>query len=337
MPLRLAILGLDPLHRDWLDAVRRALPASQEIELVAAGHRSFASAKDAADALRSPEFPAPPVYDDLRLLLTEAAPQLILMDRPANVSIEFLLACVAQEITVLSLGPPVESLGEAQTLSAVLPPRTHLLYTGGRGFPDAAASRHCAPRPMILSGRSALQPPRGWASIMPWAVAARGRGRTSGNRAPRPVTERVLAWDALASLIDLMDVPMSIYAAIRGTLPAGNSFADLSGAAAITLRFPDDAAANVTLSDRAATSSRELLLWGAGGTLRLGARAYEFRDADGKLIDAGPPSHQPSVAALRSQALEVLRANACNTWPCRHRPIAAGAIAWRTSPPRWKR
>ena len=81
----------------------------------------------------------------------------------------------------------------------------------------------------------------------------------------------VLAWDALSSLIELMDVPMSIYAAIRGTLPAGNSFADLSGAAAITLRFPDDAAANLTLSDRAATSSRELLLWGAGGTLRLRA------------------------------------------------------------------
>ena len=116
----LAILGLDPLHRDWLDAVA-ALRASQEIELVAAGHRSFAAARDAADALRSPEFPAPPVYDDLRLLLTEAAPRLILMDRPANVSIEFLLACVAQEITVLSLGPPVESLGEAQALSRGAP------------------------------------------------------------------------------------------------------------------------------------------------------------------------------------------------------------------------
>jgi len=102
-----------------------------------------------------------------------------------------------------------------------------------------------------------------------------------------------------------MGLPTSVYAALRGTISSGTSFADISGAASVTLRFPDDAAASLTLCDRAPVRStsgdgscpwsrRDLLLWGGGGkeggggTLRLAADTYEFRDETGALIDAGP-------------------------------------------------
>src|SRR5439155_17857202 len=91
----------------------------------------------------------------------------------------------------------------------------------------------------------------------------------------------VLAWDALATMIGMMGVPTAVYAVIRGTVAPGDSFADVSGAAAVTLRFADEAAASLTLCDRAPSGEagasvsgvgrdrRELMLWGAGGTLRL--------------------------------------------------------------------
>src|SRR4029079_11993397 len=96
-------------------------------------HRSIAAAKDIASVLKLPGGSAAgaraiPTYDDLRLLLKDAAPQVILLDRPPNVTIDFLLACVEQNIGILSLGPPVESFAEAQALAAHLSPRSHLLY-----------------------------------------------------------------------------------------------------------------------------------------------------------------------------------------------------------------
>src|SRR5438067_475202 len=106
MPLKLAILGLDSFQHDWLGALS-TLCASGELEIAAVGHRSLAAAKDTASAIKSDSAPLPPAFDDLRLLLKETAPQLILLDRSSNVGLEFLLACAAQGIAIFSLGPPV--------------------------------------------------------------------------------------------------------------------------------------------------------------------------------------------------------------------------------------
>src|SRR4051812_7931992 len=107
MAIRLAILGLELIQREWLGAVE-ALRAAGEIELVAIGHRSVANAREVAAVFKGGGGGGggPKAYDDLRLMLKEAAPQVLLMDRPVNATLEFLLACVAQEIAIFSLGPP---------------------------------------------------------------------------------------------------------------------------------------------------------------------------------------------------------------------------------------
>lgn len=345
MPLRLAILGLDPIQRDWLDAVA-ALIASGEIELHGIGHRSLAAAKDVATALKLPPSAgagagAPvvgggtataasarliPTYDDLRLLLKDAAPQLILLDRPANVTLDFLIACAEQNIAILSLGPPVESFAEAQTLAQHLDPRTHLLCIWPR-FADAPASLHCA------QADDFVRPIRFAAAT--WMGVNHALAKALPADAPLPDLPvrslSVLAWDAFATLIRLIDLPTSVYAAVRGTVGSGNTFADLSGAASLTLRFPDDAAAALTLCDRGPLiadrpagagggaspwNRRDLLLMGTGGTLKLDAHHYEFRDPEGHLIDAGggnvthAPSSSPGQPSLFSHSIAPPRPSA---------------------------
>jgi predicted dehydrogenase len=341
MPVRLAILGLDRIQHAWLEAVA-ALRAAGEIELTGVGHETAAGARDVAEFFKTGGA-APPAFDDVRFLLKEGASQVILMDRPANATLEFLLNCAQQEIGIFSLGPPVESVAEAQALAGFLGvggPRTRLLYIWPR-FADSPASVRCAQADEFLrpirfasgtwlginhalakamgSGRLGVHPAGEGGKGAPGVAGVGGsapfaeppKGGTTSDLPVRSLS--VLAWDALSALIGLMGMPTAVYAVIRGTVGSGNSFADVSGAAAVTLRFADEAAASLTLCDRApaggegkeegsplATGAsagtpmppggwdrRELLLWGAGGTLKQDTRAYEFRDADGELIDAG--------------------------------------------------
>ncbi len=327
MSLPVAIIGLDPVQRDWLSAAAD-LRAAGEIEIVSVGHRAPAPARDIADAIGAadPTRAAPPAFDDLRTLLNETAPKVILLDRPTDAPLEFLLSCISQGIGILSLGPPVESFAEAQRLAEALEPRSHLLYIWPH-FADAPAFRHCAEadkyvRPIrFVSGR--------WLGTH--HALARGRGDSAaiedaageGGLIVRSLC--ALAWDALSSMIRLLDLPNSVYAAIRGNAGADGGFADLSGAASVTLRFPEDAAANLVISDQSSIPAgghkrdpRELLIWGSGGTLRLGTHAYEFHDAAGKLIDQGPAEKGPAAQEPppaggenstnpRGQALRTLR------------------------------
>jgi predicted dehydrogenase len=309
MAVRLAILGLDRIQHEWLEAVA-ALRAGGEIELVAAGHESMAAAREVGEWFQGRSTQAAgtaggggaaaPAFDDLRLLLNDAAPQVLLMDRPANATLDWLLSCVRQEIGIFSLGPPVESVAEAQALASVLGaegPRTRLLYIWPR-FADLPAAGHCAQADEFL--RPVRFAAGTWVGINHALAKAMESKRLGPPAAPHgsdgPVRSlSVLAWDALGTLIGMMGMPTSVYAVVRGTVASGSSFADLTGAAAVTLRFADEAAASVTLCDRAPAGGdapagwdrRELLLWGAGGTLKLNTRAYEFRDADGAVIDAG--------------------------------------------------
>src|SRR5262249_5376308 len=157
-------------------------------------------------------------------------------------------------------------------------------------FADAAAFRHLAQaddfvRPFRFAGAT-------WIGLNHAVV--KGLAEPSG-ASVRSMT--VLAWDVLATLIGLFDLPTSVYAAVRGNVGAGNTFADLSGSAALPLRFSDDAAACITISDRFPPAAggeapracaRTLLLWGSGGTITLRDETYEFCDEAGRLIDKGP-------------------------------------------------
>ena len=69
MAIKLAIVGLDPVQQEWLEAVAKLRQAG-EIELVGVGHRAMAAARDVAEFF---EDGAPPAYDDLRRLMQECA------------------------------------------------------------------------------------------------------------------------------------------------------------------------------------------------------------------------------------------------------------------------
>lgn len=302
MAVRLAIVGVDPVQRDWVGAVEE-LRARGEVEVVAAGHRTLAMARDLADEFAGAgEAGRVPAYDDLRLMLNERQPQVIVLDRPENMTLELLLSCASQKMGIISVGPPVETVAEAQALAEVLEARTQLLYVWPRmvgtfGYQQAAGAEDFV-RPVRFASAT-------WLGMNHAMAKAAGTGG-EGEGVVRSLS--VLAWDALATLIELIDVPTSVYASVRGTVGLRDTFADISGAASLTLRFPEDAAASVTLSDRmpgrvAPGGERSVLLFAQGGTARMEAERYAFHDAEGRLIDEGSAAEQQG----RGGASEALR------------------------------
>jgi len=287
MALRCAIIGLDPIQKDWIEALR-ALTVEGLIVPVAAGHRSLAAARDIADLFKVPAF------DDLRHLLLQTTPQMILLDRPPNATLEFLIACAQQKIGIFSLGPPVHAVTEARSLSARLEPRTALLYIWPR-LAGTPAYKHCAQADEFVKPIRFM--------VAQFYAFNHALAKASGAAEDSIRSLSVLAWDALRTLIDLVGLPQTVYASVRGTVGSGESFGDISGNAALTLRFPDDSTASVTLSDHIGPWQRELLLVGQRGTLRLNECSYRFADAQGKLIDEG--TTPPCVGTQR--ALEELR------------------------------
>ena len=317
--VRLALMGLDIRQRPWLEALT-ALRAAGEVQLVAAGHASAATARQTAEFFKAAG--PVPAYDDPRRLMQETTPQVILLDRPANVGLDFLTACASQNVGLFSLGPAVESLAEAQALAQILEPRTHLLHIWPH-FADAPAAKRSA------QADEFLRPIRFASATWLGVNYALAKAATAPGDVPvRSLS--VLAWDLLGTLIPLMGVPTTVYATIRGTVSGGHSFADISGAAAVTLRFPEDAAASLTLCDHVAAHDqtvgrRDLMLWG-NGTLRLSAGAYEFRDESGKLIDAAPPAGDATEPVLDSLR-DFLRQFALPASPHRGRPHLLEEIA----------
>ena len=282
MTLRCAIVGLDPVQKDWIDALR-VLSAEGIVQPVAAGHRTLSAARDIADLFDVPAF------DDLRQMVLQTTPKMILLDRPANATIELLTSWVGQNIGLFSLGPPVHTVAEAQALAAHLTPRTALLYIWPR-LAGTRAYQHCAQADEFVKPIRFMMA-QFYAFNHPLAKA-------SGLQEDTIRSLSVVAWDALRTLIGLAGLPQTIYASIRGTIGTGDSFGDISGHAALTLRFPEDAAASVMLSDRIGPWQRALLLAGQRGTLQLNERAYRFADEQGKLIDEGTTA--PTVGSTRA-------------------------------------
>jgi predicted dehydrogenase len=330
MAVRLAIVGVDPVQRDWVGAVEE-LRAAGEIEVVGAGHRTVALARDLADEFSGGgEAGRVPAYDDLRLMLNERQPQVVVLDRPENMTLELLLSCASQKIGVISVGPPVETVAEAQALSEVLEARTHLLYVWPRmvgtfGYRQAAGAEDFG-RPVRFASATWL----GMNHAM--AKAAGGEGEAAAKEGVvRSLS--VLAWDALATLIELIDVPTTVYASVRGTVGMRDTFADMSGAAALTLRFPEDGAASVTLSDRmpgrvAPGGERSLLLFAQGCTARIEAERYEFHDGEGRLMDEGSAEEKQGTGGAGEALREFLHhfqmpASPVRGWEHRLEAVAA--------------
>ena len=77
MSIRLAIVGVDLVQREWLEGGWRWM-AEGAVELVGVGHRTLAMAKDTGDFFRGL---AVSTFDDLRFGIAEGgAPQVITLD-----------------------------------------------------------------------------------------------------------------------------------------------------------------------------------------------------------------------------------------------------------------
>ncbi len=273
MSLRVAVIGLDLIQNDWIKALI-ALREQGRIEIVAAGHRSVAAAKDLGDALKVPSF------DDLRRLVVETQPKVIVLDRPANANLEFLTGCIDGGIGIFSLGPPVKNVSEARTLADHLDLQTALLYVWPR-LASSAAWKHTAEadeyvRPFKFA-------------VAQWYARNHGLARATEQDDDAVRSLSVLAWDALSTFVELIGVPMSVYASIRGNVPTGDSFTDITGSAGLTLRF-EDCTVTMTISDRLGPWSREATFLGQSGILRIDEHRYEFSQPDGQIIDTGTTS-----------------------------------------------
>lgn len=107
-------------------------------------------------------------------------------------------------------------------------------------------------------------------------------------------------YDAFDMAIHLLGLPESIDAALTGPLSEPpDRLRALTGHITAHLRFTSDAAATLTVSDRAATWDRRLLALGASAQITLHDSDYKLINADGQLLDAlQPPTSAPQPADL---------------------------------------
>ncbi len=287
MPLKCAIIGVSPLQQDLLHATAE-LAGSGVITVAAAGHDSMALARDLADRFETTAF------DDLRQLLVTTEPDMVIVERQEHVALEFIQRLIADKIGVFSVGPPVISLAEAQTLAAMLEPRTHLLYIWPCTACDALFQA-------MLSGDQFIRPLR--FAVGQWMAPNHAVARALEQQSHDSVRSLlVLAWDALRTIIDLFGLPESLYAVLSGTAPNPGGFADITGDATISLRLSDEALCGLALSDRDPQRQSRLTLWGQSGTLQWGGRGHGLPDSARR--DA--QQHAASAASDR-EALEHLQ------------------------------
>ncbi len=167
----------------------------------------------------------------------------------------------------------------------------------------AAARRHALVSPLRPGRRIRQARPL---CLARWYAFNHALAKSAGRETDAVRSLSVLAWDALATLIELVGggaLPETVYAALRGSVGKTDNFADLSGSASLTLRFPETCVASVSLSDWLGPWQREIHLLGQRGTLHLDEQQYRFADSKGQLIDEG----RPSAATGPERAAEELR------------------------------
>lgn len=272
MSVKCAVMGLAGVEKGWIRALAQA-QRDGTIEIVAVHHGAMEQARELGLALDTP------FYDDERRMLLERSPQMLVLDRPEQTRLDFLEACLQQQIGILSLGPPVGTLEEAQRLNKIIEPSTHLLHSVPY-FGDSWAFGQCVQSEEYFRAITFLE--ARW--YAPNHAAARLGHVAADALVVRSLS--VLAWDLARTILELAGMPESIYAAIEGTTGPGDRFLDATGAAAVTMRFANGGAASVAISDREVMASREILAFSRAGQVRMNDGAYRFADSHGLQIDA---------------------------------------------------
>ncbi len=111
-------------------------------------------------------------------------------------------------------------------------------------------------------------------------------------------------------------------------LTVGDTLTSVTGDLSAHLRFPDDRAAAISLSDRAGVWFRGATLLGAGGCIRFDDRSCEWIDPAGTTVDESSmpePDGSPVDDLIRRQIEPILNQRAVPTPPTRR--IKAYALA----------
>ncbi|NNM86626.1 MAG: Gfo/Idh/MocA family oxidoreductase [Phycisphaerales bacterium] len=269
--LKTWLVGLESVQQDWLKAIARAVQDGL-IEVTAVGHSSVAEARDLAEHFNAP------FYDDLRRMMLTHPPQIIILDRTPELGLDFIEACLQQQIAILSLGPVVGNLTEARQIAAILPPKSHLLLNWPLTL-EGWAFKQCLQRQEYFLDVSLLT---GSFFAVNHALA-KSRQQAPAESVVRSMS--VLAWDAMRTTIELLGLPASVYACIEGAVGEGDRFNDANGSAAATLRFADGGVCGLAISDREAPARRELLVQSRAGSVRMTDFSFQICDASGKLYE----------------------------------------------------
>ncbi len=301
MAVACAIVGLDPIQKDWLEAVQQA-NGTDWFKVAVVGGRNLSLAREVGQIFDVP------FYADLRRMLLENTPQMVLLDRPSDMPLDFIEACIQQHIGVFSLGPPVHTLEEAHRLSIHLEPKTHLLYAWPRfseswGFRQARQNEDFFRGVRFFSGN--------------WSAANHAVARAAhiDNGTVRSLS--VLAWDAFRTAIEIIGLPPALYAAIDGTGGQQDNFMDITGNIGIVMKTIDGATAVLRLSDQEGSLHRDITAANREGRVKLSEFSYCWASAKDHVTD------QDSIpaATFAAQALAELE-NFCrnfNAQPSPHR------------------
>lgn len=106
-------------------------------------------------------------------------------------------------------------------------------------------------------------------------------------------------FDAIDVVVSLCGKPEMVDAALAVTgEEKPESLAGLTGHMTMNLRFSDDRCACIAISDQAGGWFRGVMVLGEGGCLRISDDGFEWRSADGDIVDAHHGEHLLSAGAL---------------------------------------
>ena len=301
MAVACAIVGLDPVQKDWIEALKQA-HGTDWFKIAVVGERNLSLAREVGQIFDVP------FYGDLRRMLLETTPQIVLLDRPSDMSLDFVEACVQQKIAIFSLGPPVQTLEEAHRLSIHLEPKTHLLYTapqfsGTWGFAQARQTENFFRGVQFLGGH--------------WSAANHAVARARGVQHGAVRSLSVLAWDAFRATIEVLGLPAALYASIDGTGGQPDNFTDVTGDVGVVMKTLEGATAVMRLSDQEGSLTREITIANREGRVKLSDFSYRWTSARDSLKE----EDSTAPISCAAQALRELE-NFCrhfNSAPSPHR------------------
>ncbi|HTV46964.1 MAG TPA: Gfo/Idh/MocA family oxidoreductase [Phycisphaerae bacterium] len=304
MALQCVVLGMELIQQDWIDAIKQAQNAGV-INVVAVGQRNISAARELGEVFEAP------FYSDLRRMMLETTPQILIMDRPREMPLDFIEACVHQGIGIFSLGPPVQSLSDAHKLNMLIEPRTHMLYIWPRmsrswAFLQASQTESYLHGPHFISGL--------WAGLN--HAMAKSWDIREGSIGSLPV----LAWDAFRTIVELAGIPALMYASIDGTGGEEDRFIHAGGTAAVVMRFAGTGTASLTITDKDLPFRRELLLFNREGRLKLAENSYNFLSSDGKIQEQDIQTSAPAWKNALTELEEFCRQFTASTSPHRGWP-----------------